>query len=49
MPACVQIQRYEGASTAYGPHTLGAYISKFEEMGAALAKASVVVVVCGLD
>ena len=24
-----QVQRYEGASTLYGPHTLGAYIQEF--------------------
>ena len=26
---CEQVQRYEGASTLYGPHTLGAYIQEF--------------------
>lgn len=27
-----QIQRYEGASTLYGPHTLGAYIQEFKKL-----------------
>lgn len=27
-----QIQRYEGASTIYGPHTLDAYLLKFSEL-----------------
>ncbi|CAI9770784.1 unnamed protein product [Fraxinus pennsylvanica] len=31
-----QIQRYEGASTLYGPHTLSAYIQEFEKLAAAL-------------
>lgn len=32
-----EIQRYEGASTLYGPHTLGAYIQEFEKLATALA------------
>ncbi|KAJ0986260.1 hypothetical protein J5N97_004616 [Dioscorea zingiberensis] len=32
-----QIQRYEGASTLYGPHTLSAYIQEFSELASALA------------
>lgn len=31
-----QIQRYEGASTLYGPHTLSAYIQEFQKLAAAL-------------
>ncbi|CAK9183261.1 unnamed protein product [Ilex paraguariensis] len=31
-----QIQRYEGASTLYGPHTLGAYIQEFKKLATAL-------------
>ncbi|XP_020584682.1 neutral ceramidase-like [Phalaenopsis equestris] len=31
-----QIQRYEGASTLYGPHTLNAYIQEFRKLAAAL-------------
>jgi len=33
-----QEQRYEGASTIYGPHTLQAYIQNFEQMAAAMVK-----------
>ncbi|KAK7494429.1 hypothetical protein BaRGS_00014321 [Batillaria attramentaria] len=35
-----QEQRYEGASTIYGPHTLQAYIQKFQELAVAIAKGS---------
>ncbi|KAG1367738.1 putative Neutral ceramidase [Cocos nucifera] len=31
-----QIQRYEGASTLYGPHTLSAYIQEFKKLASAL-------------
>ncbi|MCD7464969.1 Neutral ceramidase 1 [Datura stramonium] len=31
-----QIQRYEGASTLYGPHTLSAYIQQFKKLASAL-------------
>ncbi|KAJ8753902.1 hypothetical protein K2173_000156 [Erythroxylum novogranatense] len=31
-----QVQRYEGASTLYGPHTLSAYIQEFKKLAAAL-------------
>ncbi|KAK1270254.1 Neutral ceramidase [Acorus gramineus] len=31
-----QIQRYEGASTLYGPHTLSAYIQEFKKLATAL-------------
>ncbi|XP_020265586.1 neutral ceramidase-like isoform X2 [Asparagus officinalis] len=31
-----QIQRYEGASTLYGPHTLSAYIQEFQKLTTAL-------------
>lgn len=31
-----QIQRYEGASTLYGPHTLSAYIQEFQKLATAL-------------
>ncbi|KAK7877164.1 hypothetical protein WMY93_032144 [Mugilogobius chulae] len=40
-----QIQRYEGASTIFGPHTLNAYISKFTELSRAIREDSV----SGLD
>ncbi|MCO5590712.1 hypothetical protein L7F22_044687 [Adiantum nelumboides] len=33
-----QVQRYEGASTLYGPHTLSAYIQEFTKLATALAK-----------
>ncbi|XP_055746635.1 neutral ceramidase isoform X3 [Salvelinus fontinalis] len=33
-----QIQRYEGASTIYGPHTLSAYIQKFRGLAKAIAE-----------
>lgn len=33
-----QIQRYEGASTIYGPHTLEAFIQEFNKLADALAK-----------
>lgn len=35
-----QEQRYEGASTIYGPHTLQAYIQIFKELAVAIAKGS---------
>ncbi|KAF5727352.1 Neutral/alkaline non-lysosomal ceramidase isoform 1 [Tripterygium wilfordii] len=31
-----QVQRYEGASTLYGPHTLSAYIQEFQKLAHAL-------------
>ncbi|RUS88499.1 hypothetical protein EGW08_003757 [Elysia chlorotica] len=33
-----QIQRYEGASTIYGPHTLSAFIQSYSHLATALAK-----------
>ncbi|KAJ9694880.1 hypothetical protein PVL29_010381 [Vitis rotundifolia] len=33
-----QVQRYEGASTLYGPHTLSAYIQEFEKLAMAIVK-----------
>ncbi|XVE59360.1 hypothetical protein DITRI_Ditri05aG0040200 [Diplodiscus trichospermus] len=33
-----QVQRYEGASTLYGPHTLSAYIQEFQKLANALVK-----------
>ena len=33
----MQIQRYEGASTVYGPYTLDAYLQEFGKLAAALA------------
>ncbi|CAM6092839.1 unnamed protein product [Calypogeia fissa] len=33
-----EAQRYEGASTLYGPHTLTAYIQEFKKLATALAK-----------
>ena len=35
--AHVQQQRYEGAATAYGPHTLSAYIQEFKKLATNLA------------
>ncbi|XP_059803421.1 neutral ceramidase isoform X1 [Hypanus sabinus] len=36
-----QVQRYEGASTIYGPHTLSAYIQLFKGLAKAIAENSV--------
>ncbi|KAH7415248.1 hypothetical protein KP509_14G034200 [Ceratopteris richardii] len=33
-----EVQRYEGASTLYGPHTLSGYIQEFKKLAAALAR-----------
>ncbi|OMO86062.1 Neutral/alkaline nonlysosomal ceramidase [Corchorus capsularis] len=33
-----EVQRYEGASTLYGPHTLSAYIQEFQKLANALIK-----------
>ncbi|XVE79470.1 hypothetical protein DITRI_Ditri14bG0061500 [Diplodiscus trichospermus] len=33
-----QVQRYEGASTLYGPHTLSGYIQEFQKLASALIK-----------
>ncbi|XP_021180462.2 neutral ceramidase isoform X1 [Fundulus heteroclitus] len=33
-----QVQRYEGASTIYGPHTLTAYLSKYRQLAKAIAQ-----------
>ncbi|CAN9508829.1 unnamed protein product [Ophioblennius macclurei] len=33
-----QVQRYEGASTIYGPHTLSAYLQKYAELARAIAQ-----------
>ncbi|KAK8990337.1 hypothetical protein V6N11_009040 [Hibiscus sabdariffa] len=33
-----QVQRYEGASTLYGPHTLSAYIQEFQKLASTLIK-----------
>ncbi|CAL1402192.1 unnamed protein product [Linum trigynum] len=33
-----EIQRYEGASTLYGPHTLSAYIQEFKKLAGALIR-----------
>eukprot|EP00249_Psilotum_nudum_P007748 c20791_g2_i1 orf=53-2179(+) len=33
-----QVQRYEGASTLYGPHTLSAYKQEFTKLAAAMAQ-----------
>ena len=32
-----QMQRYEGASTMYGPHTLSAYVQEFDKLALAIA------------
>ncbi|XP_030631323.1 neutral ceramidase [Chanos chanos] len=36
-----QIQRYEGASTIFGPHTLSAYIQKYSGLAKAIAQGKV--------
>uniref|UniRef100_A0A3B1JG58 Neutral ceramidase n=1 Tax=Astyanax mexicanus TaxID=7994 RepID=A0A3B1JG58_ASTMX len=36
-----QVQRYEGASTIYGPHTLSAYIQHFRGLARAIAEGKV--------
>lgn len=33
-----EVQRYEGASTLYGPHTLSAYIQEFKKLASAFVK-----------
>lgn len=35
-----QVQRYEGGSTIYGPHTLSAYIDIFKKLAQAIVKVS---------
>ncbi|KAK0583605.1 hypothetical protein LWI29_000120 [Acer saccharum] len=37
-----QVQRYEGASTLYGPHTLSAYIQEFKKLALALVNGQTV-------
>lgn len=37
-----QVQRYEGASTLYGPHTLNAYIQEFRKLAVALVTSQAV-------
>lgn len=37
-----QVQRYEGASTLYGPHTLSAYIQEFTKLATAMAIGEIV-------
>ncbi|KAF5953675.1 hypothetical protein HYC85_006531 [Camellia sinensis] len=37
-----QVQRYEGASTLYGPHTLSAYIQEFRKLAVALVTSQAV-------
>jgi len=37
-----QVQRYEGASTMYGPHTLQAYINQYQYLAANLAQGTTV-------
>ncbi len=36
-PLSSQIQRYEGASTIFGPHTLSAYIQRYRGLAKAIA------------
>ncbi|XP_047312584.1 neutral ceramidase 1-like [Impatiens glandulifera] len=38
-----QVQRYEGASTLYGAHTLSAYIQEFEKLAVALISGQAVI------
>lgn len=37
-----QVQRYEGGSTLYGPHTLSAYIQEFKKLAVAMVNGEVV-------
>ena len=37
-PEEYSVQRYEGASTIYGPYTLPAYIQEFNKLAVAMAK-----------
>ncbi|KAJ9698585.1 hypothetical protein PVL29_007582 [Vitis rotundifolia] len=37
-----QVQRYEGASTLFGPHTLSAYIQEFKKLATALVTSSTI-------
>uniref|UniRef100_A0A7C9EVT8 Neutral ceramidase n=1 Tax=Opuntia streptacantha TaxID=393608 RepID=A0A7C9EVT8_OPUST len=37
-----EVQRYEGASTLYGPHTLNAYIQEFKKLATALIRGQAV-------
>ncbi|KAK8938881.1 Neutral ceramidase [Platanthera zijinensis] len=37
-----KIQRYEGASTLYGPHTLNAYIQEFKKLAASMISGSII-------
>ncbi|XP_031397064.1 neutral ceramidase 2-like isoform X2 [Punica granatum] len=37
-----QVQRYEGASTLYGPHTLSAYIQEFKKLATALVNEDII-------
>ncbi|KDR24151.1 Neutral ceramidase [Zootermopsis nevadensis] len=39
-PEEYEVQRYEGASTIYGPHTLTIYLSQYRKLAAALIKGS---------
>lgn len=38
-PVTFQVQRYEGASTIFGPHTLSAYLQKYRGLARAIAQA----------
>ena len=40
----LQKQRYEGASTIYGPHTHEAYLNEFSQVSGALAKVVIEVI-----
>ena len=40
-PEEYSVQRYEGASTIYGPYTLVAYIQEFNRLAVAIAKVSI--------
>ena len=39
-PEEYSVQRYEGASTIYGPYTLPAYIQEFNKLAVSIAKVS---------
>jgi hypothetical protein len=40
----LQVQRYEGASTIYGPHTLTLYLAQYRKLASALVRASIIII-----
>jgi hypothetical protein len=41
----LQVQRYEGASTIYGPHTLTLYLNQYRKLASALSRASIIIII----